>query len=627
MPANSTITVTGLSFDTIRANLRNYISSKSEFADFDFEDSSIGTLLDLLAYNTYYNAFYVNMATNESFLDSAQKYDSVVSHAKNLGYLPTSSKGAVANLYVRFGISSSPSVQTLTIAKNSQFTASVNGSSYTFVTPKSYSISANSSGIFSGYINIIEGTPLTHNYLYTTSNTSFILPNPNAEVSSITVSARVNGNTQTFAFASDIFTVNSSAKVYYVDADRDGLYKVSFGDNVLGVRPDYNSTVYIDYRVCNTTKGNGANLFTGPALLGGQSNYSITVIDRSSGGAAPESIESIREKAPKVFQTQNRAVTKYDYENLMLQLNPDLDGVSVWGGEENNPPIYGKVYACVKPRLGTLISTNRKSMIIDQMKEYNVQSIDMEMVDATYMYIVPFVTVRYNPDETTLTASQVGDAVAARVISFEESDLDMFGKKFRFSKFLNYLSLSENSIVDVRANIDLEKRFSPSTIINTNYVLSFNQQLKHFSGDSNSASLNNWGYLTSSEFVYLDNPSFFDDDGFGTLRIYYKKPSLGKYGRVYTNQTAGTIDYDNGTVYINAFQPSSYDEEIKILMRPSEENVEPIRNQILLFADTNIKIVNDKNNKIEATILAVNTIGSSTSLSAVTSAIQGITTF
>jgi hypothetical protein len=266
-------------------------------------------------------------------------------------------------------------------------------------------------------------------------------------------------------------------------------------------------------------------------------------------------------------------------------------------------------------------------MIIDQMKEYNVQSIDMEMVDATYMYIVPFVTVRYNPDETTLTASQVGDAVAARVITFEESDLDMFGKKFRFSKFLNYLSLSENSIVDVRANIDLEKRFSPSTIINTNYVLSFNQQLKHFSGDSTSASLNNWGYLTSSEFVYLDNPSFFDDDGFGTLRIYYKKPSLGKYGRVYTNQTAGTIDYDNGTVYINAFQPSSYDEEIKILMRPSEENVAPIRNQILLFADTNIKIVNDKNNKIEATILAVNTIGSSTSLSAVTSAIQGITTF
>ena len=213
MPANTAISVTGLSFDTIRANLRDFIKAKSEFADFDYEDSAIGSMLDLLAYNTYYNAFYANMAANESFLDSAQLYDSVVSHAKTLGYRPVSAVGATANVRISFTDTATLAQRSLNIVKNSQFTATINGVSYIFVTPKSYTISANSTNGFRGNIDITEGVPLTHRFLFNTANTSFILPNENVDTSSITITATVGSNTQSFIRADDIFTVNSSSKV------------------------------------------------------------------------------------------------------------------------------------------------------------------------------------------------------------------------------------------------------------------------------------------------------------------------------------------------------------------------------------------------------------------------------
>ncbi len=232
MAANSAITVTGLDFDTIRLNLRNFIAGRPDFADFDFEDSAIGTLLDLLAYNTYYMAFYANMAANESFLDTAQIYENVVSRAKMLGYTPTSARGATANVLISFSTVANSTFRTINIAKDTQFRASVNGISYTFVTPQAYPINANSTNGFRGYIQITEGTPLTHRYLFTAANTSFVLPNANTDTSSITVSVTTAGNTQTYLEASDLKTVNSVSKVFFIEPDRNQLYKIGFGDNI-----------------------------------------------------------------------------------------------------------------------------------------------------------------------------------------------------------------------------------------------------------------------------------------------------------------------------------------------------------------------------------------------------------
>ena len=624
MPANTSISVTGLSFDTIRNNLRDFIKTKAEFADFDFEDSSIGTLLDLLAYNTYYNAFYANMATNESFLDSAQLYDSVVSHAKTLGYRPISAKGATANVKITFTNGATLSKRSLNVVKNSQFTSTINGVSYIFVTPKSYTIAANSTNGFRGNIDIVEGLPLTHRFLFTTANTSFVLPNENVDVSSITVSATSGSNTRPFILADDIYTVNSSAKVYFLDADKQNLYKVSFGDNVYGIKPDLNSTVAVSYRICNGQKGNGANNFTGPGTLGGESSYTISVIERATGGAAQESIESVRFNAPRSYQVQNRAVSKNDYSSIILKLNPDLSAVSSWGGEENDPPIYGKVYVAVKPASGTLISTDRKTKITESVKEYNVQSIDIVMVDPSYLYVVPAITIRYNPNETELTGGGIGALVATKIIAYEASNLNLFSKKFRFSRFLDYISDADPSVVAATSTINVQRKFAPSIVLKDDYILTYNQELRRL-GDTKLTDVL-FGHISSSSFTYKGNTSFFDDDGFGTLRTYFIDPVSGSK-RIYNNLTAGTIDYIKGIIYINAFLPSAISGDIKINARPLYEDVSPIRNQILLITDATINVINDDSGASESTISSVATVGSTTSLSLVTSASVSLATY
>jgi hypothetical protein len=613
MPANTSISVTGLSFDNIRANLRDFIKAKSEFADFDYEDSAIGTILDLLAYNTYYNAFYVNMAANESFLESAQLYDSVVSHAKTLGYRPRSAQGATSNVKISFTDSATLSQRALTIPKNTKFTSSINGVSYIFVTPKTYTISANSTNRFGDYIDVVEGLPLTHRFLYTTANTAFILPNENVDTSSISITATVGSNTQGFIRADDIFSINAISKVYFLDADKSKLYKVSFGDNVFGIAPDYNSTVTINYRVCNGHMGNGANNFTGPGSIAGKSSYSLSVIERAVGGSFQESIESIKYNAPRSYQTQNRAVSKNDYSSLILSLNPDIAAVSSWGGEENIPPIYGKVYVSVKPTVGTLISTNRKIRIIEKIKEYNVQSIDVVVVDPAYLYVIPSITIRYNSNETELSGSDIGSLVANKIISYELNNLNLFEKKFRFSNFLSYISSADSSIAGATSTIYIQRKFAPSILVKDDYVLTYNQELRRLGDKKITDSL--YGFVTSSEFTYKGEKCRFDDDGFGTLRTYYLDRTSSK--RIY-NGSVGEIDYILGKIKIYNFSPENINGEISVSVRPVYEDVSPIRNQILLISDASIRVVNDISNKLESTINSVDTIGLNTSISLVT---------
>ncbi len=615
MATNTDLVVTGLDFDTIRANLRTYIASKPEFTDYDFNDSALGTLLDLLEYNTYMNAFYANMATNEGFLDTAQQYDSVVSHAKTLGYSPTSARGATANVQLIFTSSiANNTFRSIRVPKNTQFTTTVNGTSYTFVTPQTYTITANSSGGFAHHINIKEGIPLSHRYVFNrTSNTSFVLPNENVDTTSITVSVTTSGNVQTYVPADDLMTSNSSSQIFFIEADRQKKYKISFGDGVLGKLPATASIVTVNYRVCNGIAPNGANSFSlSNTTIDGQSDITIVPVGRASGGAEIESIESLRFNAPRAYETQNRTVTSQDYERIVLKQNPDIQAISVWGGEENDPPIYGKVFVAAKPRNSTVFSLNRKAEIIADIKKYNVQSIDVEMVDPSYLYIVPEVTVRYDASATNLTPGELASAVAARVISFETNNLSNFNKSFRYSRFLDWLDGTDDSIRTTNANIRLRKMFVPSTTVASNYTITFNTALQKLgpaeliSGVSRHPG---YGAVTSSSFTYGTNESFFDDNGFGTLRVYYRSLA-GRLGRIYTNYNAGTIDYENGIVNINSFSASAYSGTgISVFVSPYSPNITPVRNQILLISQTRIDIVNDKTNQTVATASNIDTIG------------------
>jgi hypothetical protein len=620
MASSTDLIVTGLDFDVIRANLRNYIASKPEFTDYDFTDSALGTLLDLLAYNTYYNAFYVNMATNEAFLDTAQLYDSVVSHAKKLGYNATSARSATANVKLIFTTSTANTTfRSIRVPKDTRFNTLVNGATYTFVTPQTYTITANSTGGFASHVEIKEGIPLSHTYVFNrTSNTSFVLPNRNVDTTSIRVSVTTSGNVQTYTFADDILTTNSSSQIFFIEADRDQKFKVAFADGVMGKQPETSSIVTISYRVCNGVQPNGANTFTLiNSTIDGQSSITIVPVGRASGGAEIESIESVRFNAPRMYETQNRSVTTEDYRRLLLDQNPDIAAVNVWGGEENDPPIYGKVFISAKPKLGTLFSSARKEEIKKNIRKYNVQSIDVDMVDPTYLYIVPYLNVRYDTTATNRTPGELADAIANRIIAFESEYMSTFNKSFRYSRFLDYVDSTDESIQTTDAQIRLRKTFTPNLAGENTYVINFNNELQRLGTKELIGGVSQhpgYGSVSSSSFQYSGQESYFDDNGFGTLRIYYRS-AAGRLGRVYTNFNAGTIDYITGSITIERFVPESYTgDAITVIAAPTNRNITPIRNQILLISQSEVNVIDDETGITLASATSVETVGQTATL-------------
>ena len=616
MPANTAISVTGLDFDSIRSNLQTFIQGKAEFADMNFDDSAIGTLLDLLAYNTYYNAMYTNMALNESFLDTAQLYESVASRAKEIGYLPRSAYGATANVKITFNTAVATEVSpTLTIQKNTKFSASVNGVSYEFVTPTTYTINANTTNGFADYIEIVEGVPLQHDFVYTAANTSFILPNDLVDTRSISVQVTSGGVAQTYTRASDLKSVGATTRAFFVEADREKKYKITFGDGVIGQKPDNNDIVTVDYRVCSGSRPNGANNFTSSATISGETDYSITIAQRASGGAYEEGIEQIRYNAPRAYETQNRAVTVEDYKRIILREFTNIGAVNVWGGEQNDPPIYGKVYACAKPKVGNIISATEKERIKQTLNKYNVQSIDAEFVDPSFLYIRPTISVRYDPNETTRTGAQLASLIGSRVTSYETTNLNTFEGSFRLSRFLDEIDNADPSIVGSQAKVEVERRIQPRTNAKQTYTIQFNRTIYHPHAGHKYA-------LSSSAFTYKTRANcYFDDDGEGKLRIYYNANNK----RIYVELSAGTINYNTGKVEITNFLPNSYvGDDLSIIVQVDSYNISPVRNQILLISNTIVDVVDDISN-LRASRLEVTTIGSTASLNQ--TGVQTITSY
>jgi len=615
MPANTAISVTGLDFPTIRSNLQTFIQGKAEFADMNFDDSAIGTLLDLLAYNTYYNAMYTNMALNETFLDTAQLYESVASRAKEIGYLPRSAYGATANVKITFNSAVATELNpNLVIPKNTRFFASVNGISYGFVTPQSYSIAGNTTNGFSDYIQIVEGLHLQHDYVYTAANTSFTIRNPHVDTRSITVQVTSGGVAQTYTRASDLKEVSATTRAFFIEPDRHKMYKVSFGDGVIGQKPEINDIVTVDYRVCEGTRPNGANNFTRSAAISGETDYTITVAERAAGGAYEEGIDQIRYNAPRAYETQNRAVTTEDYKRIILREFTNIAAVNVWGGEQNDPPIYGKVYACAKPKVGNLISATEKERIKQTLNRYNVQSIDAEFVDPNFLYIRPYVRVRFTPTDTARLASEIAALIASRISSYETTNLNTFDGSFRLSRFLDTVDNAEVSIVGSQADITVERRIQPQTTGKQTYTVQFNRQIYHPHVGHKYA-------LSSSAFTYKGRANcYFDDDGDGKIRIYYNANNQ----RIYVEESIGTINYGTGKVSIENFLPTSYDDFISIIVEVESSNVNPQRNQILLISNSIIDVVNDSTGKRESRLEAT-TLGSTTTLNQ--TGVQTITSY
>jgi len=612
MAANSTISVTELDFDRLKASMKTFISSRPDFTDYNFEGSTISMLLDLLAYNTYQNAFYASMVGNEMFLDSAQLRDNVTARAKMLGYTPRSARGASTTLAVTITPTGTP--DTVTIARNTEWTTAIDGEDLKFVTPSAFIITANN-GVYASTITITEGRPITHRFTVDTSSpVRYILPNADVDTTSLLVDVQTSSVDTTltrYVQADDITQVLANSAVYFLQ-DTNDRYELYFGDAVLGKSPVTGNIVVVNYRICSGSRGNDISAFTDPSTLGTYSTFTTSAVAASAGGSNTESIASIKFNAPKNFETQNRAVLSEDYKRIILRENGDLASVSVWGGEENSPPIFGKVYISVKPSSGNLVSQDRKNQLKRQLKRYNIVSVDPEFVDASFLYIKPTVIVRYNPNLTTLSATAVQTKVLTAIVTFETNNLGTFtNNKFRHSRFIRALDDADTSIVSSSAAVKMEKRFVPSITAATTYRLAFNNAIDSpisLGHTSHSGS----HHVSSTAFTSAAQTAYIDDDGEGILRSYYIQSDESI---VYIRDSLGTIDYTTGLLTLNSFFPTAFaGNELSIYADALKNDITAVRNQILLFAGATVAVIDDTTNIVVAVTQEATTAGVTTTV-------------
>ena len=611
MAANSAIRVTDLNFSQIKNNLKTFLRAKPEFTDYDFEGSGLSNLLDLLAYNTYQQSIYVNMVGNEMFLDSAQIRNNVVARAKMLGYTPTSARGSQATL--RITVTPSSNLTSVTMASNTLFTATLDGIQYKFTNDQPY-VLLQSQGYTSNNVIIKEGEPITQKFTVNTSaGQRYILNNSDVDTTSIKVriqTSSANTSKTTFTQATNVVDVQANSNVYFIQENEDGKYELLFGDDVLGKAVDNGNIIITDYRVVNGSLTNGANNFVAPSSIGGQATFTVSVANNASIGANAESTASIKFNAPKSFQRQNRAVIKNDYARTILAEAPDIEAVSVWGGEDNDPPIYGKVYIAAKPTGGNLLSDQRKAELVNLLQAKNVVTISPTFVDATYLYVVPSITVKYNVADTTLVAGQISDKVATAVVNFETASLTLFDKKFRESEFISSMVASDPSIIGANITYRMMKRFTPNQNVTTSYSVAFNN------GISNPHA-GHYGAVGSTSFTFQNQSCFLDDDGNGILRIYYLDSQNQK---TYLNTSAGTVDYSSGLVVIKSVIITS-SATIEVSVKPAVNDINPTRNMLLLISKASIDVVNDSTGVVESSVSNVTTAGTTETITSETSQI------
>ena len=605
MPANNTLRVTGLDFDTIRENLRNFIAAKPEFKDYDFNSSGIGTLLDLLAYNSYYNAFYVNMAVNEAFLDSAQLRENAVSRAKALGYTPRSAFGATATINIKFPNANGDTRGALTIPKGLTFNTTANNLTLTFSTTEAQVITPNTTNGFSANLDIVEGTLLTHRFTKVAGNNSVIIPNANVDTRFIDVTVQTDGTNAIYNEVSSLFDVNGNSQIYYLEETANNRPSITFGNGVLGKTPETGSTVFVEYRVVNALDGNGANNFSFASTIDGEDTFTITTNSRATGGQNAEDIESIRFNASKNFETQDRAVTAEDYKRIITANFDDIvRSVVVFGGQDAQVPVYGRVFIAIRPTVGTVLSNLQKDTIVDTLEDFNVQSIEPVIIDPTYLYIIPEIKTRVDFTLTNRTSSQILDRISTAIISYEENNLGSFGQRFFLSRFLDAIDNMDDGILGSEGSVKIQKRFRPDVNRVASYTLSFDNGIENQGVNSHP------GYITSTTFVVNGVTCFFDDDGFGNLRIrQFAAPNAIIDG------SAGTVDYTNGIIVINEFQPSSFSgDEIAVTVETSRSNIEGSTNTILLIREVDAQIIDDKSGVVIDSVLNIATDGQSLTL-------------
>jgi len=481
--------VTELDFDQIKNNLKTFLNQQTEFTDYDFEGSGLNILLDILAYNTHYNAYYLNMVANESFLDTSLLRDSVVSHAKTLGYVPYSQRAPIAT--VNFTAqSSSNTLGSLTIPSGFSFLSNqIDNTSYNFVVLDEITVAKANNQYYFENLDIYEGQLVTYAFNHnqaTNPKQVFTLPDANIDTTTIKVtSVPAAGNTQVTVYqkVTDVLDITTSSEVFYLQENKSGKFQIYFGNDIVGKKLPDGAIVSITYLVTNGTASNKANNFIATATLidsisEGINNFIITPISAASGGAERESIDEIKFGAPAQFTTQNRLVTFKDYESYIKKNYPSIDSLSVWGGEDEIPPVYGKVFVSFKPKGNYYISETEKQRIIDEIiKPKSVISIETLIKDPEYLYIKINNNIRYNSKKSIITEEALRTLINNTIINYFNLNVSKFNSTFALSKMQEEIDNLNDSIIGIDSTLRLEKKFKPLLLSNVTYTVNFNSEL------------------------------------------------------------------------------------------------------------------------------------------------------
>ena len=583
---------TNLDFNTLRAQIKDYLRSNSNFSDFDFEGSNFSILIDTLAYNSYITSYNTNMAVNEAFIDSATLRENVVSLARNIGYVPRSKKSAVAT--VNFTVNAPTGANVVKLNKGLVAVGSVQGGNYIFSIPDDITVTPDSGGIanFSN-ISIYEGSYLTQTFRVDDSQTNrrYILTNANIDTSSIRVEVEESGSTQVYNAYTNIFDVNSESRLFLFQEIDDERYQIMFGDNVLGRKPANGAIIRVSYIVTNGVDGNNASNFNFSGRLTYISSGTdkditsgislLTTTQKSENGDAIESVDNIKYLAPRVYASQYRAVTPNDYKSLIPFLYPNIDSVSAYGGEELDPPEFGKVYITVKPKNGEVLSQVVKDSIKNDLKKYTVAGIKQEFLDLKYLYVEFNSTVSFDTGFISDKLNLQSRILSAIQNYARSSDINSFGGRLKYSKLLSQIDRVDSGITSNITTLIMRRDLKPSYNQIATYEICygnvFHADLEGFNIRSTSFKIEG----VDGNVYLTDFPE--NDQLTGTIKFF----TIDGDTITYINNNAGTVDYKRGE--INLFpvniSSTSIDGKIEIEVTPESNDIVAKEN-IYIVLDT-----------------------------------------
>ena len=575
--------VANLDFENIKIQLKEYLRSQNDFTDYDFEGSALATLIDTLAYNTYYTAFNTNMVVNELFIDSATLRDNVVAIAKQLGYRPKSATSPTAYISFTVTYTNATTDKELNLRKGTGFISNFDNAIYNYVVTSDVKASViNGVATFSN-VPIREGTLLTNEFIVNTASKSqrFILDNPNIDTNTVSVTVYPTGGSfnEPYLLADNILGVDGDSKVFFIDEIEDGRYEILMGDGVLGKKLENNARIDVSYLTTSGPASNGVRAFVFSGVIENENgvspnSFATSIVSSvaSAGGEEVESTAKIKYTAPKAYGTQDRAVTAQDYEAIVRKVYPATSDIIIFGGEDQDPPQYGKVFIVLKPNDASYLTSLTKSQIVSDLKKYVVASVEPQIVDPSILYIEMTSKIFYNGGMTDQRPAQIRDKVISSIQSYIDiSDTEKFNGKFRYSKFVGVIDDADVSINSNLTSVIMRKDFYPQLNSTFYYEVCFQNAFDEDCDDP---------VLSSTGFRVTEYPNFdvYVEDRDKKIVLYRLDSVTGE--KVVLDSDIGDIDYVKGELKMYALtiiKGSFFDNRISLRVKPLSNDIKAMR--------------------------------------------------